>query len=498
MQDLDELHDLTLHQRKLAAHNWPDDFASLSLKDCMYLPRPIPADRLTDAQRQRAITAILIGQFFILGGFFMVIPLMAVHYVDSLGWAAGTVGIILALRQFFQQAITAFFGVLCDRIGPKPLLLAGVILRILAFVALGYSTTFLTVLGSSLLVALSGSMFESPRAAALSALALPEERQRVFSKVGVAGGIGTAIGTQIGALLINQDFALVCLAGAAAFVCVFVVIYFLMPHVGINIVTTGTGESFRTVLQDRVFVIFLLLLTGHWFAYTQFGLTVTLAATDISGDKGAVAWIYLVQTIVTVALGYMLPRMLEKWITPLKLLIYGTAVMGVGLLLVGWSGSITFILFAAAVYSIGSVIARPGQETVTANLAKPSAQGAYFGIASWSLAIGGGLGNYLGGVIYDAGKTTNPALPWIIFATITIGSSVGMWFVRKPLSEVRNVRRPVIRRAVEETQKPGTTPKLLRLESRSSEPPIADTLGDDFKESPTLYTADRPTRDDTP
>ena len=45
----------------------------------------------------------MIGQFFVMGGFSMVIPLLAVHYVNNLGWAAATIGIILAIRQFFQQ-----------------------------------------------------------------------------------------------------------------------------------------------------------------------------------------------------------------------------------------------------------------------------------------------------------------------------------------------------------------------------------------------------------
>lgn len=424
----------------------------MSWRERVLKPLMISAADLSPADRKRSINAILIGQFFVMGGFFMVIPLMAVHFVEHLGWAAGTIGIILALRQFFQQSVTAFFGVLCDRIGPKPLLLGGMLLRVVAFIALGVSETFWPVLFSSLLIALSGSMFESPRAAALSSLALQDERQRVFSKVGVAGGVGTAVGTQIGALLITQDFMWVCFGGAAAFVCVFFVLLFMLPHFGINIVAVGTGSAaLRTVLQDRVFVLFLILLAGHWFAYSQFGLTVTLAATDISGNESAVAWLYLAQTLVTVIFGYTLPRFLERWWSPLRLLIYGTTIMGVGLLLIGLSPSIGFVLIAAAVFSIGSVLARPGQETVTANLADPRQPGAYFGIASWSLAIGGGAGNYLGGVIYDLGQAGHPMIPWAIFAALTFGSSIGMWVLRASFGTVRAVPGRPLTATVETT-----------------------------------------------
>ena len=52
----------------------------------------------------------MVSSFFSWGGFFMVIPLMAVHYVDHLGWAAGTIGIILALRHKQDRLYRALKG----------------------------------------------------------------------------------------------------------------------------------------------------------------------------------------------------------------------------------------------------------------------------------------------------------------------------------------------------------------------------------------------------
>lgn len=425
---------------------------------------PLDISDLTAAQKKRAIQAILIGQFFVVGGFNMVIPLMAVHYVERLGWAAGTIGVVLALRMFFQQSVTAFFGVLCDRIGPKPLLVTGMILRVIAFIALGYSVTFWPVMWSSMLVALSGSMFEAPRGAALSVLASPQERQRVFAAVGVSGGIGTAIGTQIGAILVNSNFTWVCIAGAIAFLVVLGLMVFGLPHFRVNLALPGRNSLFSIVQHDRVFMLFVLLLAGHWFAWSQFGLTVTLVATDVAGSTSAVAWIFLVQTIVTVLFGYSLPKWLARWWTSLDLLIYGTAIMGLGLLMIAWSGTVALILIASAVFSLGTVVARPGQETVTANLSDPAARGAYFGVASWALAFGGGLGSYTGGAIYDWGMAHNPAVPWVLFALVAAVSSVGMWLWRGPLGADRTAHPQRLDRSVEATQtaRPSRVSGILR------------------------------------
>ncbi|HWV22739.1 MAG TPA: MFS transporter [Thermomicrobiales bacterium] len=406
------------------------------------MPRTIRPTDLTDTERSRGIHALMISTFFSWAGFFLVIPLMAIHYVDHLGWAAGTLGIVLALRQFSQQGLTTLFGIICDRIGPKPLISTGMLIRAGGFVAMAYAETFWPVLIAALVVAFGGAMFEAPKSASLATLATPETRQRIFSIIGVIGGIGTTVGTQLGALLIRADFAAVCLAGAVAFLLVALAIVIMMPPIGVSMSPGGSSIGMRHVFADRVFIFYLIILAGYWFATTQFGLTILLAATDVAGTDSAVSWIYLVQASITVGLGYFLPRWLERWMTPLQLIIAGTAMIAAGLLAVGLAGNIIAILVAVAVFSLGAVLARPGQETVTANLADPAARGTYFGVAALSLAVGGGLGNYLGGVIYDFGTATTPVLPWVVYAAVAAATALGMWLMRREFGVIRT--EPVV------------------------------------------------------
>src|SRR5438270_8179377 len=74
------------------------------------------------ADRQRGLRVLLVDTFLMWGGFFMVVPLIAVHYVDGMGWSAGSVGVVLAVRQFAQQGLTPLSGMLADRFGPKGLI----------------------------------------------------------------------------------------------------------------------------------------------------------------------------------------------------------------------------------------------------------------------------------------------------------------------------------------------------------------------------------------
>ncbi|MCA9834349.1 MAG: MFS transporter [Thermomicrobiales bacterium] len=281
-------------------------------------------------------------------------------------------------------------------------------------------------------------MFESPISAAIAALSYPEERRRYYARLGMISGIGTTVGTQIGAFLIGYDFKQVCLGGAAFFFVAALAISLALPPVAASVGSASASAGIRQVLTGTLFLRYVVIVAGYWFAWTQFGLTITLAAVDITGSDRAVSWIYLVNAIVTIALGYVLPRFLERWLPPLQLQIAGVATIGLGLMAVGLASGFNGVLIAVAIFAIGAVMARPGQETVMANLAHPSARGTYFGIASIALAVGGGLGNYLGGVIYDAGGGAESPVPWLIFGGVALTTSALLWFNRNRFSVVRS------------------------------------------------------------
>ncbi|CAA9550049.1 MAG: hypothetical protein AVDCRST_MAG43-987 [uncultured Thermomicrobiales bacterium] len=404
------------------------------------MPSPSSVDTLTEPQRRRGILALMILNFFAWGGFFLVVPLVAVHYVDELGWAAGTIGLLLAIRQFTQQSLTTLFGIVCDRVGPKPLICIGMLIRAVGFAAMAFAETFPLVLASLLLAGLGGAMFESPKNAATAYLSKPEERQRLYATIGVIGGLGVTIGTQLGAFLIRSDFATVCLVSGGAYVIIFLVMLMLMPSIRVSVGAETSFGGLALALRDRTFVRFLLMLTGYWFAWTQFSLTVTLAATDITGTDAAVSWIYAVNTAITIGLGYFLPRWLERWLAPVDLLIWGTFVLSIGLAVVGFATDTMSVLIAAGIFSVGAVLARPGQETVTANLADPAARGTYFGVAALSLAIGGGFGNLVGGLVYDLGRNHGmPTLPWFVFSGIGGLAAVGLLLNKRRFSAVRDI-----------------------------------------------------------
>jgi len=383
---------------------------------------------LDEAATRRSLVVLLVNVFFMWAGFFMVIPLISVHYVDRLGWAATSIGIVLAVRQFTQQGLTTFSGALADRIGPKPLICAGLLVRGIGFATIAWADTFPLLLLSAVLAALGGSMFESPRAAAMAALTDETTRNRYYSLAGVISGIGVTAGTQAGVLLLGLDFDLVALAAASCYVVNLVATILFLPPVRVAAEGNRLTEGIGLALRDRPFMLFNLLLIGYWFLWVQYTISLPLVAKEISGTADAVGWIYALNSGMTILLQYPLARFAERRLPPMLTLSLGVALMAFGLGAVGLSGTVLALLLCVALLTGGMLLAQPSQQTVTAGLANPAAFGSYFGVNSLALAVGGGLGNYSGGLLYDLGKELQaPALPWVVFCLVGLVAASGLW-----------------------------------------------------------------------
>jgi len=390
-------------------------------------PGASPPNPISEPARRRGLIALLIDVFCMYTGFFMVVPLISIHYVDGLGWAAASIGLVLALRQLTQQGLTLFGGVLADQVGAKVLICSGLAVRIAGFVLMAWATTLPLLLASTLLAAIGGALFESPRAAAIAALTRPEERQRFYSLAGVIGGLGMAIGPLLGAALLRVDFAVVALVGAGCFTLNLVQTIVMLPPVRVSVEPGRFGYGIGLVLRDRPFLTYTLLLMGFWFMWVQLSISLPLVAAQLTGTSDSVGLIYAVNAILTIGLQYPLLRFLTPRARPLALLTLGIGLMSGGLGGVALAHSLAALIVCVIVFSVGALLVQPTQQTVIASLADPAALGSYFGFSSLALALGGGLGNFSGGLLYGLGQQyAIPALPWLIFCVVGASAAFGL------------------------------------------------------------------------
>ncbi|MET1255641.1 MFS transporter [Aliikangiella maris] len=381
---------------------------------------------------RKDLNYLLVYTFVMVTGFTMLMPLVAVHFVNNVGMTATIVGLALAVRQITQQGLTVIGGLLSDKFGIKPILCFGVLLRALGFAALAWSQSPLFLFLALIIAALGGALFEAPYQAAIAVLTKSHERQQYYLLSNFVGGIASTTGPLLGMLLLQFNFTTVCLGAAACFLINYLIATFLMPQLDAQVhhKESASEHPIRQVFNNKYFVLFIGFMTGYWFTAMQINISFPLWAEKITGNLESVSVMYALSAALTVVFQYPLVKWLEKLFNTQQILFLGVLVMSLSTALIAFVSRFFEFLICVGCFTLGVLLTRPTQQTLTAALADKSAIGTFMGFSSIGLAIGGGLGNFIGGYLFDVAVSLQlPELPWLIFGGVGLLSGISMLIV---------------------------------------------------------------------
>jgi DHA1 family multidrug resistance protein-like MFS transporter len=376
---------------------------------------------------------LLLDNLLVVLGFFVVFPLISIRFVDQLGWAALIVGIALGLRQLLQQGLGIFGGAIADRFGAKPMIVTGMLLRAAGFATMAMADEPWILWFSCALSALGGTLFDPPRTALVIKLTRPHERGRFLSLLMMQDSAGAVVGALIGSWLLQYDFHFVCWVGAAIFVLAAGWNAWLLPAYRISTVRIPMKEGMLRVLRDRRFLTYVLTLTGYYMLAVQVMLMLPIVVNEIAGSPAAVKWMYAIEAALSLSLLYPLARWGEKHFRLEQRLMAGLLLMTLSLLPIGLATTLQGVFTLICCFYLGSIIAEPARETLSASLADPRARGRYMGFSRLGLALGGALGYTGGGWMYDTGRTMNmPELPWLLLGAVGFATLLALYWQFSP------------------------------------------------------------------
>ncbi|WP_426577197.1 multidrug efflux MFS transporter MdtH [Xenorhabdus stockiae] len=362
---------------------------------------------------------LLLDNLLVVLGFFVVFPLISIHFVEQMGWAAVIVGLALGTRQFVQQGLGIFGGAIADKFGAKPMIVCGMLLRALGFALMAIASEPWILIFSCILSGLGGTLFDPPRAALVIKLTRPHERGRFYSLLLMQDSAGAVIGALIGSWLLQYNFNMVCWIGAGIFVLAAIANAWLLPAYRISTIRTPIKEGMMRVIKDRRFFYYVLTLTGYFILSVQVMLMFPIIIHEMSGSHTAVKWMYAIEAVISLTLLYPIARWSEKHFRMEQRLMIGLFLMSLCMFPIGWINQLHLLFALIALFYLGTVTAEPARETLSAGLADPRARGSYMGFSRLGLALGGVLGYTGGGWLYDTGHALNmPQLPWVLLGFI--------------------------------------------------------------------------------
>ncbi|MCO7991727.1 multidrug efflux MFS transporter MdtH [Enterobacter hormaechei] len=386
---------------------------------------------------------LLVDNMLVVLGFFVVFPLISIRFVDQMGWAALMVGIALGLRQFVQQGLGVFGGAIADRFGAKPMIVTGMLLRAAGFATMAIAHEPWLLWFSCFLSGIGGTLFDPPRTALVVKLIRPQHRGRFFSILMMQDSAGAVVGALLGSWLLQYDFRLVCATGAVLFILCALFNGLFLPAWKLSTVKAPVREGLDRVLSDKRFVTYVLTLTGYYMLAVQVMLMLPIMVNDIAGTQAAVKWMYAIEACLSLTLLYPIARWSERRFRLEHRLMAGLLLMTLTMMPIGLVSSLQQLFMLICTFYIGSIIAEPARETLSASLADARARGSYMGFSRLGLALGGALGYTGGGWLFDAGKALHqPELPWVMLGMVGFMTLIALWWQFSDKRSTRGMLEP--------------------------------------------------------
>ncbi len=361
-------------------------------------------------------------------GFFLVFPLISLHFVDQLGWAAAAVGLALGIRQLSQQGLGLLGGSLADRFGAKPLIVYGMLLRAAGLAAMAVAAHPSTLIFSCVLSGLGGTLFDPPRSALIIKLTRPHERNRFYSLLMMQESAGAMLGALLGSWLLAFDFFWVGMGGAAVFVLVALLNAVFLPAYRVATKRTAAVTAIRVVLADKPFLFFVFTLSGYYVLCVQIMLLLPVVIKQLAGTAQAVGWMYSLDAVLALCLLYPLARLGERYFSLQVRVLAGITLMTLSMAAMSLVTGVVGAFVVLAFFYLGTLITEPARESLLASFAQSEARASYMGMGRMGLAVGGLFGYTGGGFLLDHARSLNmPSLPWLVLTLIGSATLLGLF-----------------------------------------------------------------------
>jgi len=337
-----------------------------------------------------------------LGGF--VVTFLALYLTVDRGYSASYAGLVSALFGLGAAISAVGAGVLSDRLGRRPTLLAAQLATAVFTAVLGFTDGPAAIAVVAFLTGLANNASRPAISAIIADIVPPEDRVRAFSLNYWAINLGFGVSAAVAGLIATHGYLTLFLLDALSTLLCAVLIFVRIPETRPErtaAAAQGPQVGLGTVFRDGAFmaVVGVNLLLAMVFQQGSTTLAVDMGLHGISATQfGLVA-----------SLNGLMIVLLQLPITRLTEGRNRTALLVASTLLIGWGFGLTTLagssaaLYAVtvAVWTIGEIVSAPTMMGLVSELSPAQARGRDQGVYSLSWSLASFLGPAAGGFLLE-------------------------------------------------------------------------------------------------
>lgn len=354
-----------------------------------------------------AIWVMVVASFVIAIGYGLVAPVLPL-YAKSFNVTTTAATVVVSIFAVFRMVFAPASGVLVNRLGERPVYIAGVVIVALSSLAVATAHSYWQLIIYRGLGGIGSVMFTVSAAALIIRLSPPGIRGRISSYYGGAFLLGNITGPVIGGVLANIAIWLPFVAYGVALLSAACVVGFFLSAARVH--SAGPRRelppmAMRTALQQPAARSAL----GSFFAngWTNLGVRISIvplfAATlssEVWVSGAALTAFALGNAAIVLFAGSLTDRIGRK--TPI---IMGLGISGALTIAIGFSDVVPIFILLCALAGLGAGILNPAQQAAVADIIGADHAGGKV-VASFQMImdLGAIIGPLLIGLLVDYGS----------------------------------------------------------------------------------------------
>lgn len=335
-------------------------------------------------------TGLLINR---IGGF--AVLFLSLYLTAQRGASPALAGLTVGAYGIGGVAGTLLGGVLTDRWGRRPTLLWAHFGTAALMVALATSTDLRAIAALCLLLGLGQSMPAPAFVAAIIDVVPPERRLHAFNLQFWAFNLGLAGASLLAGVLAEWSYTGMFLLDGASTLVTAVLLAWKVPET-LRHKDFGSRSGLRSVLKDRVFLVFVGLTLLQSLLYSQSNTIVPLAMRGDGLSPSSYGLMVALSGTLIVLGQLFVPRVIDGR-RKHRVLAAALTVMALGFGLLTFAHRLPAYLGAAAIWTAGSMLAAPPNAAINSELSPPPLRGRYQSVFFLTFPVASFLAPALGG-----------------------------------------------------------------------------------------------------
>jgi multidrug resistance protein len=379
--------------------------------------------------KKSPLVVLFITVFIDLIGFGIVLPLLP-FYAKHFGATALLVGLLSTSFSLMQLLFAPVWGRLSDRVGRRPVILAGLLGSSISYLTFGLAPSLAILFLSRILAGIAGANISTAQAY-IADSTQPENRAKGMGLIGAAYGLGFTVGPAIGGILSQYGYSIPAFFASALALANFGAAWWLLPESrnpsgqthhterGLN------WQRLRTGLQHPELGTFLILFFISTFAFANLEATFALmTARKFGFDAHANGYLFAyIGVLITIVQGGLTGRLARRF-GERRLISAGLFCMIFGLGLLPYSPGLKSLLLVLVVLVGGHGSTNPSISSLISQSAGSEEQGSILGVAQSLASLARILGPIWGGFTFDALGFQYPYLTGGLFMAVAFSLSL--------------------------------------------------------------------------